>query len=197
MKKRSLTPSVSHTFTVRLTYPNRIGMFARVVSTIGAHGGDLGAVDIVAPDAKLMTRDLTVRARDGAHQEELVSSVRRLANVKVINVSDRVVLLPLGGKLGIQNKVPVTPRDTLSMAYTPGVARVCEAIASDPRKAWQLTIKSNSVAVVSDGTAVMGVGDIWPAAAMAGMEGEATPCNGMIRICSVSACLIYARPAQL
>jgi malate dehydrogenase (oxaloacetate-decarboxylating) len=148
-------------------------MFARVVGTVGKHGGDLGAVDIVAPDAKLMTRDITIRARDAGHQEEIVSAVRHLPHVKIINVSDRVFLLHLGGKLGIRNKVPVTTRDTLSMAYTPGVARVCEAIAADPRKAWQLTIKSNSVAVVSDGTAVLGLGDIGPEAAMPVMEGKA------------------------
>lgn len=148
-------------------------MFARVVSAIGRHGGDLGAVDIVTPDAKLMTRDITVRARDATHQDELVSSIRRLPQVKVINVSDRVFLLHLGGKLGIRNKVPVTTRDTLSMAYTPGVARVCEAIAADVRKVWQLTIKSNAVAVVSDGTAVLGLGDIGPEAALPVMEGKA------------------------
>ena len=173
MKPSPGNPSISHSFTIRLSYPNRVGMFARVVSAIGSHGGDMGAVDIVAPDPKLMTRDITVRARDDAHQEEIVSSVRRLPQVKVINVSDRVFLLHLGGKLAIQNKVPVTTRDTLSMAYTPGVARVCEAIAADPRKAWQLTIKSNSVAVVSDGTAVLGLGDIGPEAAMPVMEGKA------------------------
>ena len=158
---------------MRLAYPNRIGTFARIVSVIGKHGGDLGAVDIVTPDAKVMTRDITVRARDGAHQDEIVSSIRRLADVKVVNVSDRVFLLHLGGKLAIQNKVPLTTRDTLSMAYTPGVARVCEAIAAEPRKAWQLTIKHNAVAVVSDGTAVLGLGDIGPEAAMPVMEGKA------------------------
>ena len=167
------SPSVSYSFIMRLSYPNRIGMFARIVSTIGKQGGDLGAVDIVTPDAKSMTRDITVRARDGAHQEQIVSSVRHLANVKVVNVSDRVFLLHLGGKLAIQNKVPVTTRDSLSMAYTPGVARVCEAIAAEPRKAWQLTIKGNAVAVVSDGTAVLGLGDIGPEAALPVMEGKA------------------------
>ena len=155
MSKQTSNPSVSYSFTMRLAYPNHIGMFARIVNIIGRHGGDLGAVDIVAPDAKVMTRDITVRARDGEHQEQIVSSIRRLTNVKVVNVSDRVFLLHLGGKLAIQNKVPLTTRDTLSMAYTPGVARVCEAIAADPRKAWQLTINHNSVAVDSDGTAVL------------------------------------------
>jgi Malic enzyme len=158
MKPIQPATSVSYSFTIRLAYPNRIGMFVRIVNTIGKHGGDLGAVDIVTPDAKVMTRDITVRARDEAHQDEIVSSLRRLAKVKVVNVSDRVFLLHLGGKISVQNKVPLTTRDALSMAYTPGVARVCEAIAADPRKAWQLTIKGNSVAVVSDGTAVLGLG---------------------------------------
>jgi malate dehydrogenase (oxaloacetate-decarboxylating) len=172
-------------------------MFARVVSTIGKHGGDLGAVDIVTPDAKLMTRDITVRARDAEHQEEIVATVRRLPHVKVINVSDRVFLLHLGGKLGIRNKVPVTTRDTLSMAYTPGVARVCEAIAADSRKAWQLTIKSNSVAVVSDGTAVLGLGDIGPEAAMPVMEGKAMLFKEFGGIDAYPICLRTKDPKQI
>ena len=197
MSKPVSNPSVSHTFTVRLTYPNRIGMFAQVVGVVGAHGGDLGAVDIVMPDAKLMTRDITIRARDSAHQEEIVTSLRRVPSVKVINVSDRVFLLHLGGKLGIQNKVPVTTRDTLSMAYTPGVARVSEAIAADPRKAWQLTIKSNSVAVVSDGTAVLGLGDIGPAAAMPVMEGKAMLFKEFGGIDAYPICLATKDPEEI
>jgi malate dehydrogenase (oxaloacetate-decarboxylating) len=158
---------------MRLTYPNRIGMFARIAQTIGRHGGDLGAVDIVAPDAKAMTRDITVRAGNRAHVDRVLAALKKIHGVQVVNVSDRVFLLHLGGKIAIQNKVPLTTRDALSMAYTPGVARVCEAIAADPRKAWQLTIKGNSVAVVSDGTAVLGLGDIGPEAAMPVMEGKA------------------------
>jgi len=173
MNKTRVPPSVSYSFTVRLAYPNQIGTLARIVGTIGKHGGDIGAVDIVASDSKSMTRDITVRPRDAAHQEELIARVKRLPGVKVINVSDRVFLLHLGGKIAIQNKVPLVTRDALSMAYTPGVARVCEAIAAQPRKAWQLTIKGNSVAVVSDGTAVLGLGDIGPEAAMPVMEGKA------------------------
>lgn len=197
MNKPTPHPSISHSFTIRLSYPNRIGMFAKVVSTIGKRGGDLGAVDIVSPDAKLMTRDITVRACDGAHQEEIVSAVRRLTDVKVINVSDRVFLLHLGGKLAIQNKVPLTTRDTLSMAYTPGVARVCEAIAADPRKAWQLTIKSNSVAVVSDGTAVLGLGDIGPAGAMPVMEGKAMLFKEFGNVDAYPICLATKDPEEI
>jgi malate dehydrogenase (oxaloacetate-decarboxylating) len=166
-------PSVSYSFVMRLFYPNRIGMFAKLAQTIGRQGGDLGAVDIVNPDAKRMTRDVTVRARDHVHMESIVKAVRKIKDVTVANVSDQVFLLHLGGKISIQNKVPLTTRETLSMAYTPGVARVCEAIAEQHSKAWQLTIKGNSVAVVSDGSAVLGLGNIGPEAAMPVMEGKA------------------------
>ncbi|MGO8837573.1 MAG: NAD-dependent malic enzyme [Limisphaerales bacterium] len=166
-------PSVSYSFVMRLTYPNHIGMFARLTHTIGRQGGDLGAVDIVNPDAKRMTRDVTVRARDHEHMEAIVQAIRKLKEVTVANVSDQVFLLHLGGKISVQNKVPLTTRDTLSMAYTPGVARVCSAIAEQHAKAWQLTIKGNSVAVVSDGSAVLGLGNIGPEAAMPVMEGKA------------------------
>jgi len=166
-------PSVSYSFVMRLTYPNRIGMFARLTQTIGRLNGDLGAVDIVNPDAKRMTRDITVRARGQEHMEAIVQSIRKLKDVTVANVSDQVFLLHLGGKISIQNKVQLTTRDTLSMAYTPGVARVCSAIAEQHAKAWQLTIKGNSVAVVSDGSAVLGLGNIGPEAAMPVMEGKA------------------------
>ncbi len=166
-------PSVSYSFTMRLTYPNRIGMLGRIVSAIGQQGGDIGAVDIVVSDTRAMTRDITVRSRGAEHQEEILARVRRLPGIKVINVSDRVFLLHVGGKITIENKMPLVTRDALSMAYTPGVARVCEAIAAQPRKVWQLTIKGNSVAIVSDGTAVLGLGDIGPEAAMPVMEGKA------------------------
>jgi malate dehydrogenase (oxaloacetate-decarboxylating) len=190
-------PSASYGFTVRLAYPNRIGTFARIVSTIGKHGGDLGAVDIVAPDSKVMTRDISVRARDAEHQNQIIEAVRRVNGIKVVSVSDRVFLLHLGGKISIQNKVALTTRDTLSMAYTPGVARVCEAIAADPRKAWQLTIKSNSVAVVSDGTAVLGLGDIGPEAAMPVMEGKAMLFKEFAGIDAYPICLRTKEPEEI
>jgi len=158
---------------MRLSYPNSIGMFARVVQTVGKKGGDLGAVDIVSTHGGKMVRDVTARARNEDHLEEIVAAVRRIPKVKVLHVSDRVFLVHLGGKISIRNKLPITTRDALSLAYTPGVARVCEAIAADKKKVYQLTIKQNSVAVVSDGTAVLGLGDIGPEAAMPVMEGKA------------------------
>lgn len=158
---------------MRLTYPNKVAMFSRIVACIGKRGGDLGGVDIVAAEGSAITRDITVRSRSREHGEEIIDAVRRLKDVKLVNISDRVFLLHLGGKIEIHNKVPVNTRDTLSQAYTPGVARVCEALAANRRKAWQLTIKGNSVAVVSDGSAVLGLGNIGPEAAMPVMEGKA------------------------
>ena len=173
MKTNHAGPSASYTFTMRLNYPNSIGMFSRITTAIGRIAGDLGAVDIVSSDTRTMTRDVTVRARDEDHVQQIVHAVCDVEKVSIIHVSDRVFLAHLGGKIGIQNKLPLTTRETLSLAYTPGVARVSMAIAENPKKAWQLTIKGNSVAVVSDGTAVLGLGDIGPEAAMPVMEGKA------------------------
>ena len=171
--KPKYRPSVSYSFTVRLRFPNLIGMFARILTTISRAGGDIGAVDIVRADPKQMVRDLTVNACDDTHARAIVDALKKIRHVHVVHVYDRVFLLHLGGKIRIQNKIPVSTRDTLSMAYTPGVARVCMAIAEDKRKVSSLTIKQNSVAVVSDGSAVLGLGNIGPEAAMPVMEGKA------------------------
>jgi malate dehydrogenase (oxaloacetate-decarboxylating) len=197
MKPKQTGPSISHTFTMRLNYPNGIGMFARIAQVIGKQGGDLGGIDIVAGDNKTMTRDVTVRARSQEHVHNIVQAVRNIDRVKVANVSDRVFLLHLGGKIGLQNKVPLTTRDTLSMAYTPGVARVSMAIAEDRRKAWQLTIKGNSVAVVSDGTAVLGLGDIGPEGAMPVMEGKAMLFKEFAGIDAYPICLNTKDPDEI
>ena len=147
-------------------------MFAKVLD-VRQGQGDPGAVDVVRADKDFKVRDLTVNARDDAHAKAIVEAIKHIQGVTVVHISDRVFLLHLGGKIRIQNKVPLTTRDTLSMAYTPGVARVCMAIHEDENAARTLTIKQNSVAVVSDGTAVLGLGDIGPKAAMPVMEGKA------------------------
>jgi malate dehydrogenase (oxaloacetate-decarboxylating) len=167
-----IAPSVSYSFTVRLRIANKFGKFASVLTAIARHKGDPGAVDVVQANRDFKVRDLTVSARDDAHAKEIVEAIRKLKSITVINVSDRVFLMHLGGKIRIENKVSLTTRDALSMAYTPGVARVCLAIAEDKRKVSTLTIKHNSVAVVSDGSAVLGLGNIGPEAAMPVMEGK-------------------------
>ena len=168
-----IAPSVSYSFTMRLRIANEYGMFAKLLEVIARQRGDPGAVDVVRADAQFKVRDLTVSARDDEHAHAIIEAVKRLKGVTVVNVSDRVFLMHLGGKIRIQNKIPLTTRDALSMVYTPGVARVCLAIAEDKRKASTLTIKHNSVAVVSDGSAVLGLGNIGPEGAMPVMEGKA------------------------
>lgn len=180
---------ISQTFTMRLTYPNKVAMFSKIIAAISKRGGDLGGVDIVSSEGSAMVRDITVRSRSQEHSKELIDAVQKIKSVKLVHISDRAFLLHLGGKISIQNKVPVNTRDTLSQAYTPGVARVCEALAANRRKAWQLTIKGNSVAVVSDGSAVLGLGNIGPEAAMPVMEGKAMLFNEFAGIDAYPICL--------
>lgn len=168
-----IQPSVSYSFTMRLYIENKPGMLAKVLNAIAEEKGDPGAVDVVKVEGGHKVRDLTVSARDETHSQAIVKAIKKIDGIKVRNVSDRVFLLHLGGKIQIKNKVPVDTRDTLSMAYTPGVGRVCQAIAEEKEKAHTLTIKQNSVAVVSDGSAVLGLGNIGPEAAMPVMEGKA------------------------
>jgi malate dehydrogenase (oxaloacetate-decarboxylating) len=165
--------SASYSLTLRVVQPQRPGSFARVAGAIGAAGATLGAIDLVRVEDHETVRDVTVACEDAAHGEAVVAAVRALDEVSVESVSDRTFLMHLGGKIEITPKVSVKTRDDLSMAYTPGVARVSEAIGEDPAKAWALTIKGNTVAVVSDGSAVLGLGDIGPRAAMPVMEGKA------------------------
>ncbi len=166
-------PSASYSLTVRIELTNEPGMLGRVTSAIGKAGGDIGAVDLVEAGRSTITRDLTFKARDENHGQQIVERLRGVEGVNVVNISDRTFLMHLGGKIEVKGKMPVKTRDDLSMAYTPGVARVCMAIHHDPEKAYTLTIKQNCVAVVTDGTAVLGLGDIGPNAAQPVMEGKA------------------------
>jgi malate dehydrogenase (oxaloacetate-decarboxylating) len=169
----AVAPSASYSIIVRLQIANRPGMLGRVGVAIGEAGGDIGAVDLVESTRDRVLRDLTINARDSVHGTRIVNRLRQLAGVRVVNVSDRTFLMHLGGKIEIHNKIPVRTRDDLSMAYTPGVARVCLAIHEERQRVFALTMKQNMVAVVTDGTAVLGLGDIGPEAALPVMEGKA------------------------
>src|SRR5216110_655775 len=166
-------PSASYSLTVRLEIVNKPGMLGRVTSAIGKAGGDIGAIDLVVVGKSTITRDLTFKTSDERHGQQVVDGIRAVEGAKVVNVSDRTFLMHLGGKIEVRGKMSVKTRDDLSMAYTPGVARVCMAIDHDPEKAYALTIKQNAVAVVTDGTAVLGLGDIGPNGAQPVMEGKA------------------------
>jgi malate dehydrogenase (oxaloacetate-decarboxylating) len=167
------TPTDGYSITIRLRLANHPGVLGLVTSTIGNAGGSIGAIDIVEAGFDSLVRDITIAAGNDQHAQEIVESVKSLPGVTFIHFSDRVFLLHIGGKIEIRSKIPIQTRADLSRAYTPGVARVCLAIHEDPSKVFTLTIKRNSVAVVTDGTAVLGLGDIGPAAAMPVMEGKA------------------------
>ena len=166
-------PSASYSFTLRVEFPHRAGSLGKILTVIGEADGLVGAVDIVRMRQDKTIRDITVNARDSEHGQRVVEAVEELPEVKVVNVSDRTFLMHIGGKIEVRSKLQIRTRDDLSMVYTPGVARVCRAINEDPERAFNLTIKRNTVAVVSDGTAVLGLGDIGPRAAMPVMEGKA------------------------
>jgi malate dehydrogenase (oxaloacetate-decarboxylating) len=165
--------SASFSAAIRVRLADAPGSFAKLAQAIGDAGGSLGAIDLVRVEGHEKIRDVTVEATDADHLAHIVETVRSLDGIEVERVSDRTFLLHLGGKIEMRGKTPLKTRDDLSMAYTPGVARICLAIAEDPSSAWNLTIKQNTVAVVSDGTAVLGLGDIGPEAAMPVMEGKA------------------------
>src|SRR5712664_1941115 len=167
------SPSSSYSLIVRVEIVNRPGMLGKVTSAIGKAGGDIGAIDLVEVGKSTVTRDISFKASDEKHGEQVVDKIRGAGGVRVINVSDRTFLMHLGGKIEVKSKIALKTRDDLSMAYTPGVARVCMAIHADPEKAYSLTIKQNTVAVVTDGSAVLGLGDIGPNGAQPVMEGKA------------------------
>jgi malate dehydrogenase (oxaloacetate-decarboxylating) len=167
------SPSDSYSLTLRVKLSTRAGTLGEVATAIGKAGGDIGAIDIVSVARDYIIRDITVNTVSSEHEERIVNAVKDIDGIEVIQVSDRTFLMHIGGKIEVVSKMPLKTRADLSMAYTPGVARVCEAIHEDPEKAFTLTIKKNTVAVVTDGTAVLGLGDIGPAAAMPVMEGKA------------------------
>lgn len=147
-------------------------MLGRVASAIGDAGGTIGAIDLVEAEHHLI-RDVTINTPGDEHWGEVTAAIESIDGARVIDTTDRTFQMHVGGKIEQHNRHPLKTRDDLSMAYTPGVARVCSAIHEDPERAFQYTIKRNTVAVVSDGTAVLGLGDIGPRAAMPVMEGKA------------------------
>ncbi len=192
-----MNPSVAYTITLRCQINNQPGMLGKLTTAIGEAGGNIGAVDIVRADRNVIIRDITVQVQGEEHGAQLVAQVDQLPGIQVLQVSDRVFLTHLGGKLAIQSKVPLKTRDDLSLAYTPGVARVCKAIADDPSKVYALTIKRNSVAVVSDGSAVLGLGNLGAEAALPVMEGKAILFKELADIDAFPLCLRSQDPQTI
>ncbi|AIQ73791.1 MULTISPECIES: NAD-dependent malic enzyme [Paenibacillus] len=188
--------SIATTMIIRLEIRKSVASFGDVASGIAAAGGDIVAIDVIRAGKDVTTRDITVNVQDAANGE-IISILSKMPGIKIINVSDRTFLAHLGGKIEITPKMPIKNREDLSLVYTPGVARVCTAIAEDPRKAYSLTMKRNTVAVVSDGTAVLGLGDIGPEAAMPVMEGKAMLFKQLANIDAFPLCLNTKDPEEI
>ncbi|MCW2839094.1 MAG: NAD-dependent malic enzyme [Aeromicrobium sp.] len=171
--KTSSAPSISYSITIRLEVPSGGSAVSGLTNTVEHAGGLVTALDVAASGADALRIDLTCAASDTAHSARIVESLRALDDVEVLKVSDRTFLMHLGGVIETATKHPLRNRDDLSMIYTPGVARICQAIVADKEDARRLTVKRNSVAVVSDGSAVLGLGNIGPHAALPVMEGKA------------------------
>ncbi len=168
-----LTPNSSFSLTIRLQIPNRVGMLASVTHAIAINGGNLGQIDLIEQTRQISTRDITIDAASTEHAEKIVQAVKVLPSINVIDVYDRTFNLHRGGKISIVSRIPLNSVADLAMAYTPGVGRICNAIAEDPDQVYKLTIKQNTVAIVTDGSAVLGLGNLGPAAALPVMEGKA------------------------
>jgi len=182
---------------LRLEIQNAGAIFSYIATAIGATGGDILAVDLIQSRKEVVIRDITVGVNDREHGDRIIQAISALPGVKIINVSDRIFLAHLGGKIEVTPRVQVKTREDLSTVYTPGVANVCKAIHEDPTKAFTLTIKRNTVAVVSDGTAVLGLGDIGPAAAMPVMEGKAMLFKQFADVDAFPICLDTKDPEEI
>ena len=169
----NLTPNSSFSLTIRFQVPNRPGMLASVTSAISELGGSLGQIDLIEQTRQISVRDITVDCASTDHSETIVAAVKALPEIKVLNVYDRTFAIHRGGKIAIQSRIPLRGQADLAMAYTPGVGRICTAIAQDPSQVYNLTVKQNMVAIVTDGSAVLGLGNLGPEAALPVMEGKA------------------------
>ena len=168
-----LNPSASFSLKIELEIPNRPGALASVMSSIANHGGSLGDIVLLQRNLKFTHRELTIDASSTEQGDKIVDAIKSLPRVKVISYSDRTFAIHQGGKISVESKLPLNSQSDLAMAYTPGVGRICRAIAEHPEKVYDLTIKSNTVAVVTDGSAVLGLGNLGAEASLPVMEGKA------------------------
>lgn len=167
-----LTPNSSFSLTVRLELLNKAGTLAKVIKAIADVGGSLGEISLIERDLKISKRELQIDASSNEHAEKIVQAIKAVPDINVLHISDRTFDIHRGGKIHIQNRIKITSSFDLAMAYTPGVGRICKAIHAEPEKVFSLTIKGNSVAIVTDGSAVLGLGNLGAEAALPVMEGK-------------------------
>lgn len=194
---QDIGPYSNYRMTVRLELTQRPGVFAQLATAIAEEGASIGAVDIVSATRTKVVRDMTLDVQSEEHGERVLKHLNNLTDVRVIASSDRIFLMHLGGKIRVESKFPVKTRNMLSMVYTPGVGRVVRAIAQEPQKAYTFTTKSNSLAVVTDGSAILGLGNLGPLAAMPVMEGKAMLLHQFAGIDAWPLCLDTQDPEEI
>jgi malate dehydrogenase (oxaloacetate-decarboxylating) len=207
MNKRTSAPSApqpksgvswsAHAIVIRVKISNQPGRLGEVASTIGAAGGSIGAIDTPEITTEAVTRDISIAVSDDEHGKRVTQAVRGVQGVTVVNVSNPIFLAHLGGKIEIASKKPLKTRADLSTYYTPGVAEVSLAVEDDPQRAYSLTMKGNTVAVVTDGTAVLGLGDIGPEGALPVMEGKAMLFKEFAGVDAIPICLATKDPTEI
>jgi malate dehydrogenase (oxaloacetate-decarboxylating) len=188
---------IEFTMILRLSYPNRVGMLARITAAIARARGDFRSVEMVESDGTNMVRDFTLAVGSESLQRAIVQALKRISGVTIVQISNRTLQLHRGGKIEVQNKFPLDNGEVLAMAYTPGVARVCNEIVAHPESVYDYTIKGKTVAIISDGTAVLGLGDIGPEAAMPVMEGKAMLLKALAGLDAYPICLRTKDPQQI
>jgi malate dehydrogenase (oxaloacetate-decarboxylating) len=182
---------------IRVNLPNKLGKLGEVASAIGAAGGSIGAIDTPEITSKAVTRDISIAVSNDQHGQQVIEAVKKVRGTKIVFVSNPIFLAHLGGKIEIAVKKPLKTRADLSTYYTPGVAEVSLAIRDDPQKMFSLTMKGNTVAVVTDGTAVLGLGDIGPSAALPVMEGKAMLFKAFAGVDAFPVCLDTKDPSEI
>jgi malate dehydrogenase (oxaloacetate-decarboxylating) len=169
----NLTPNSSFSLKLQIEIPNRPGTLASVINTIASAGGSLDQISLLAKTLKITRRELIIDASSTEQTEKIIAAIEALPDVKILQVTERTFALHQGGKIAIQSRIALESQSDLAMAYTPGVGRICRAIADSPERVYELTIKCNTVAVVTDGSAVLGLGNLGATAALPVMEGKA------------------------
>ena len=194
---QDIGPYSNYRMAVRLELTQRTGVFAQLATAIAEERASLGAYDMVSATRTKVIRDITLDVQSEEHGERVLTRLNTLPDVKVVASSDRIFLMHLGGKIRVESKFPITTRNTLSMVYTPGVGRVVKAIAEDGKKAYSFTSKCNSIAIVTDGSAILGLGNLGPLAAMPVMEGKAMLFHQFAGIDAWPLCLNTQDPPSL
>ncbi len=195
--EQDVGPYSNYRMAVRLELTQRTGVFAQLATAMAEEGASLGAVDIVSATRTKIIRDVTIDVHSEKHGERVLDRLNSLPDIRVIASSDRIFLMHLGGKIRVESKLPIKTRNILSMVYTPGVGRVVKSIANDPKNAYTFTSKSNSIAVVTDGSAILGLGNLGPYAALPVMEGKAMLFHQFAGIDAWPICLNTQEPEEI